>query len=136
MRPDNPKAVGERSEGMVLAALLKARKVVLMPFGDNQRYDFVIDEGGVFKRIQCKTAQLKKGVLRFNTCSSQPHLAAGKRDYRGQIEAFAVYSPDLDEVFIVPVDEVGTGTGILRIEPPKNGQMKGVRMAKDYILGQ
>ena len=55
----NSKDVGEISEGMVLAALLRARKIVLRPFGDNQRYDLVVDEDGTFVRIQCKTARLK-----------------------------------------------------------------------------
>ena len=133
---ENPKSVGERSEGMVLAALLRSGRVVLQPFGDNQRYDLVIDEGGGrFVRLQCKTAQLTKGVLRFNTCSSQTHKATGKRDYRGDIEAFAVYSPVLDKVYIVPVGEVGTGTGFLRLQAPKNNQTKGIRLAAQYELG-
>lgn len=132
----NPKEVGERSEGMILAALLKAGKVILLPFGDNQRYDLVIDEGGRFVRVQCKTARLRKGALIFHTCSSQAHKGLGTNDYRGQVEMFGVYSPDRDEVYLVPVDEVGIGMGTLRVNPPKNGQMKGVRLAKDFLLGQ
>ena len=41
----SPKVVGEKSEGMVLAALLRAGKVVLQPFGDNQRYARIHPEG-------------------------------------------------------------------------------------------
>ena len=119
---------------MVLAALLRAGKVVLQPFGDNQRYDLVVDEGGCFTRLQCKTAQLKKGVLRFNTCSSQAHKATGKKDYRGDIEMFSVYSPALDKVYLVPVDVVGTGTGFLRLDAPRNNQVKGIRLAEDFEL--
>jgi PD-(D/E)XK endonuclease len=35
----NPKMIGEISEAQVLAAFLQAGEVVLLPSGDNQRYD-------------------------------------------------------------------------------------------------
>jgi len=131
----NPKKTGERSEGMVLAALLRAGKVVLQPFGDNQRYDLVIDEGGTFVRVQCKTARLSrnKKALEFATCSSSVHRKGGsRRDYRGQADQFGVYSPELDKVFLVPVDEVGLRSATLRLEPSANHQKRGIRHATEY----
>lgn len=130
----DPKSKGELSEGMVLAALLRAGKVVLQPFGDNQRYDLVIDENGVFVRIQCKTGKLSSdgSFLIFSTCSSQNHREMGKQDYRGQIELFGVYSPELDKVYFVPVDQVGLRSACLRIKPTANKQNKGVRLASDF----
>ena len=131
----SPKTIGERSEGMVLAALLRAGKVVLQPFGDNQRYDLVVDEDGRFIRVQCKTARWTgPGALTFDTCSSQSHRGKGKQDYRGQADVFGVYAPDLDEVYIVPVDDVGVTAATLRTENPKNGQTKKVRFASDYLI--
>lgn len=41
--PANSKSIGERSEAMALAHFLQLGWVVLLPFGDNQRYDLVID---------------------------------------------------------------------------------------------
>jgi len=133
MRTD-PKTIGERSEGMILAALLRAGKVVLSPFGDNQRYDLVVDEDGTFIRIQCKTGRVKDGALEFVTCSSQAHRGKGTQNYRGQADLFGVYSPDLDKVYLVPVGEVGTRQANLRLRPPRNGQVKNVRMAQDYEI--
>jgi hypothetical protein len=130
----NTKAVGERSEGMVLAALLRAGKVVLQPFGDNQRYDLVVDDKGRFLRLQCKTGRFKDGAILFDACSSQAHRGKGKQDYRGQIEMFAVYYPDMDTVYMVPVEDVGRTSGRLRLEAPKNGQSKGIRLADSYLL--
>ncbi|MBT5636233.1 MAG: hypothetical protein HOJ23_11670 [Gammaproteobacteria bacterium] len=130
----SPKTIGERSEGMVLAALLRAGKVVLQPFGDNQRYDLVVDEDGKFIRVQCKTARLKNGALAFDTCSSQTHRGKGKQDYRGQADLFGVYSPDRDAVYLVPVEDVGVTQARLRLSKPRNGQSKGVRFAADYLL--
>jgi len=131
----NPKMIGEKSEGMILAALLRAGKVVLQPFGDNQRYDLVVDENGVFVRIQCKTARLLNDgtVLQFETRSTG-YDGLHKRNYRGQIEFFGVYSPDLDKVYLVPVDAVGIGGAHLRLKPPANRQKKGVRYASEFEM--
>lgn len=101
----NSKSIGERSEGMILAIFLRAGKVVLQPFGDNQRYDLVVDEVGKFIRIQCKTARIKNGCIMFDTCSSSFHRGGKKRGYLGEAEIFAVYSPDLDQVFVIPVKD-------------------------------
>jgi len=130
-----PKEVGERSEGMVLAALLREKKVVLLPFGDSQRYDLVIDEGGEFLRVQVKTGRLKDGAIRFPCCSSY-YQTYEKFNYRGQADLFGVYCPELDAVFLVPVDQVGVTEATLRTCPTKNGQRKGVRLAEDYVLGK
>lgn len=128
----NPKEIGERSEAMILALLLQAGKVVLQPFGDNQRYDLVIDEDGKFIRIQCKTGRLKDGVIRFRTCSNHYHRGKGWSGYRGQADLFGVYVPELRKVYLVPVEEAPTQDAFLRLEPPKNGQEKGVRLASEY----
>ena len=98
----NPKAVGERSEAIILAALLRAGYNPLLPaFTDNQRYDFVLDMGdGRFLRVQAKTGRLleAEGIIVFPTSSSQTHRGRGRQDYRGQADYFAVYCPDLDRI--------------------------------------
>jgi len=107
---------------------------VLLPFGDNQRYDFVIDENGSFKRIQCKTGRLVRGAVKFACCSSQAHRGLGQQNYRGQIEYFAVYCHEINSTYLVPVDIAGTRTCQLRILASKNNQTKGVLWAKDFVL--
>jgi hypothetical protein len=68
----NTKAIGEVSEAVILAEFLKAGFPVLLPFGDNQRYDMVIEVSGRFLRVQCKTAFRAGGdgsCIRFNAHS-------------------------------------------------------------------
>jgi PD-(D/E)XK endonuclease len=38
---------------------------VLLPFGENTRYDLVVDDGAELRRVQCKTGRLYKGAIRF-----------------------------------------------------------------------
>ncbi len=132
----NSKTVGERTEAIILAELLKAGYVVLLPFGDNQRYDMVIEVDGRFERVQCKTARLvRNSVLSFKTCSTYAHRGRPSRGYRGEAELFGVYSPDTRKVYLVPVDGVGEYEGTLRLDKPKNGQVHGIRMAEQYVVG-
>jgi len=130
----SPKVQGEKSEGLILAALLRAGKVVLLPFGDNQRYDLVIDEHGKFVRVQCKTGRLRQGAINFKTCSSHEHRGKGTRNYYGQADLFGVYCPETDAVYFIPVEEVGTTRALLRVEPPKNNQKSKTRYADRYKL--
>ena len=130
------KAVGERTEAIVLAELLKAGYVVLLPFGDNQRYDMVIEENGIFKRIQCKTAHTVASgtAIGFKTASSYAHRGRPSRGYKGEADLFGVYAPSTGKVYLVPVDAVGVSSCNLRLTASRNGQVQGVRLAKEYEL--
>jgi hypothetical protein len=131
----NSKTVGERTEAIVLAELLKAGYVVLLPFGDNQRYDIVVEVDGAFQRVQCKTARLVLGsVLSFKTCSTYAHRGRPSRGYRGEAELFGVYAPHTGKVYLIPVEEVGEYEGRLRLEPARNGQTRGIRMAEKFEI--
>jgi hypothetical protein len=140
-KPDN-KSVGERSQAIILARLSEVGYSVMIPFGENHRYDLVIEDGdGNFHRIQCKTGCISNGSIDFNTASNYYHhprkgekVDYRRKDYKGQIDFFAVYSPDTKKVYLVPVDHIPITEGRLRLEPTKNNQEKYVRWAKDYEL--
>jgi hypothetical protein len=123
--------IGRRTEGIVLGALLRAGKKVLLPFGDGHRYDIALDEGGVLVRIQCKTARFKDGRIVFNTSSTRRDNS--RHFYVGDADYFGVYAPYTDKVYLVPVSDAG-GEGNFRVDPPKNNQVKGVRLASQYEL--
>lgn len=135
------KAIGDRSEAHIFVALFEAFETVLVPWGENQRYDFVVeDEARELQRVQAKTGRLRDGAIRFNTCSSTYHHPANRgtkhynHDYRGDADQFAVYCSATNAVYLVPVDEVGTREACLRVEPPRNGQRSGIRFARDYQI--
>jgi hypothetical protein len=130
----DPKERGERSEAQALARLTERGFDVLTPWGDNQRYDFVLDVEGEFATVQVKTARhVGEGVIKFK-CSSNNWNTGETKNYRGQVDVFVVYSPDLQECFMVPVEDAGTKAMRLRYKMPKNNQRKGISWAVDYIL--
>src|SRR5258706_16280123 len=111
---------GDLSVAMITAAFLRKQYVVLKPLSELSRYDLVIDKGSGFERVQCKTGRLRNGVIIFNTCSSTSHNKGGSRkNYKGQIEYFAVYCPDLDKCYLIHINEVKNTAAWLRIEPSK-----------------
>jgi len=140
MKKKAPKRKGTISEIYFMAKCLENEWVVADVLGDCERYDCVIDRGNGLERVQIKTANLIKGVLVFPCCSSTYHVPEGsstkheKQSYRGQIDLFGIYSPDLNKCYIVPVDKVGFKQATLRVEASKNNQAIGVRWAKDYEI--
>jgi hypothetical protein len=108
-----------------------------VPFGENTRCDLIVGDGARLLRIQCKTGRLRNGTIIFKVCSSYAHHRAPiapQRDYHGEIDVFGVYCHETGQVYMVPIEEVGRQTASLRIDPPKNGQRRRIRIASDYEL--
>jgi len=126
-------SIGNTTEGMVLAGLLRAGYRPLLPFGSGHRYDLAFDDGGVLKRVQCKTGHLNhRGAVTFTTCNQDRSLR--RRSYRGEADYFGVYCPENGAAYLVPVDDVGVRLAHLRVKPPKVGG-PAIRWADSYLLG-
>jgi hypothetical protein len=129
------KEAGTRAMGAVMYKLMATGRTILLPIGDNERYDFVIHEGDTFLRVQCKAGHLKDGAVRFATSST--NLVKGKwtkNKYVGEADVFGVYCPDNKMVYLIPINDVGDlgHSAHLRVTPSKNGQQKGTRLASTY----
>jgi hypothetical protein len=128
----NSKDKGNTTEAMILAALIRVDRNVLVPWGDNLRYDLAYDDNGQLIRVQCKTGRYRKGAVVFATCSSMAHRGKRARNYRGQADFFGVYCPQLRKTYLVPVNECGRRSCTLRLRAPKNKQITKVRLAADF----
>lgn len=97
------------------------------------RYDFILDTGEKLLKIQVKTCSSDGEKLSFYTCSS--HFVNGKvthTDYRkDNIDYFCTWYKN--ECYLVPVQECGKTEKYLRLVPTKNGQVKNICFAKDYV---
>jgi hypothetical protein len=133
---EHPKDIGDRSTLAIILALRDKGYGVLLPFGENTRYDLVIDNDGAFSRVQCKTGRLRDGSIRFAVCSSYGHHrnpSTARRSYAGQIDSFAVYCPETGGVYLIPLADLPSRSSAhLRFHPPSNNQRKRVRYAADY----
>jgi hypothetical protein len=128
-----PSLVGARAELAVATGLLRAGYDVYTPFfSAHSRVDLVACRSSEVLRLQVKNGRVKSGAVQFRTCSNtgQVHV-----DYRGEVDAFGVYCPELGLVYLVPIDAVPLRDARLRLEPARNGQHRGVRWAEDYCVG-
>jgi hypothetical protein len=128
-----PKVKGEITEAILLAKFIERGEVVLLPWGDNQRFDMVLYRNNSYLRIQCKTGRIKNNAIRFNVKSTNWNTL-GQYSYKGQIDYFAVYCPENKKCYLISVDDVGITEANLRLEIPKNGQKEKIKFAKDFEI--
>jgi len=112
----NTKRTGELSEA---AFLLKAETLglhIAKPWGDSERYDFILDNGRRLWRVQLKSTE----VLRARGYDVQPTYSIygiGKIAYTAaDIDILAVHIPPLDAWYVIPV-EAFTPKKSLRLYP-------------------
>jgi len=132
----NSKAVGEISEANILAEFMNAGYAVSIPFGNNQRYDMIVESVGSDGRlwkVQCKTGRLRDGSIDF-PCSNITYGNV-RKDYQGQVDIFAVFCVETGRVYLVPAERCGSSSVSIRVSYPKNNQLKTVLWAADCILG-
>lgn len=136
----HPKDIGDISTMAIMYALRLMGYAILLPFGENTRHDLVIDNGARLSRVQCKTGRLRNGSVTFRTCSTYGHHPNPKRlrrDYAGEIDEFAVYCPELGAVYLIPIEDVPTKTvAQLRVDPPRNGQQRRIRLASQFEVSR
>jgi hypothetical protein len=137
---EHPKDIGDRTTLAVMLALRDLGLGVLVPFGENTRYDLVIDDGTSLSKVQCKTARLRNGAVRWSVCSNYGHHRnprVARRDYQGEVDFFGVYCSETEGVYLVPIAELPVRRqGTLRVEPAKNSQRKFIRPASEYEIGR
>ena len=130
----NSKSVGNIAESKFILECAKRNITVALPFGDNARYDAVIDLPDLgLKRVQVKTLRkLEEGKYDFATRSNSVKGAA-RVDYTDQVDYFFAYNLEDDVWVFVPMSLVGTKYQVVvRSTPPRNNQKVGINMIIDY----
>jgi hypothetical protein len=129
--PSEIGAIAEREVAYALGCL--GYDIYVPMFMPHSRIDFIAARGAEAIRIQVKSARTVGEVVRFHACSNTGNIP---KEYSGEVDAFGIYSPDTGQCYLVPIDDVPTRAGSLRIAPPRNNQQKGIRWADDYLIGR
>ena len=99
------------------------------------RYDYIIDTGTNLYKVQSKACHLEGDgeKIVFSTCSS--HYVNGQHTHNNYkddgIDFFSTFYNG--ECYLIPVSECGKREKCLRLQPTKNGQIKNISFAKDYL---
>lgn len=114
---------GDATEAAIIAELKRRGMVVLTPFGDNQRYDLVIDEGGEFRRVQIKTArEVEDGKVVFDTAGNHSNTKGTtiKPYDESMIDEFMAYNPKRETIYRVPIQKAPNFTMTIRHKAKQN----------------
>ena len=130
----NTKIKGNKAEAIVMAEFVKNNIPVLLPFGDNEKYDLVVQLGLEFKSIQVKYGRLNNGCI---IADIRHRIGADRVSYEtyfDKVDFIAIWAESNEKIYLLPLKEFGDKThAILRIIAPKNNSsISTVCWAKDY----
>lgn len=132
----NSKQKGNLTELQCLTAFYEQGCHVSLPYGENSRYDMIVDVNGKLLRVQVKTSSLKKedeNAIEFSCRSTRVNSqgVVSNRYTSNEIDYFATFWKGV--CYLIPITECSVSK-TLRFVPPKSGQIKGISFAKDYEL--
>ena len=125
------KQKGDIAEAFVTFLLKQKGFTVLIPWGEDNRYDLVSEKNGVFKRIQVKYVSTRNGGLEvaIRSVNNYNIIHYSSKD----IDIIAAYSPEQNKVYLIPLNSVKNRSQVkLRLTPTINKQNKYVTMATKY----
>lgn len=125
---------GLASEAKAISYLVDRGFTVLEPFGDNERYDIVIEDDGEFERIQVKTGKLKDSYIDFKLSSNRSHASGvtHKPYTSDEVDSFIVVCHELEELYYVPIDDVGSSSMRLRLKAKQ--EQPQINWAEEYEI--
>ena len=131
----NSKYKGNITELECMLAFMKLGYNVLTSYGDCERYDFVVDINDKLYKIQSKTSSSDDDGASFKiscrSCNRKDGAIVHHTYTKEEIDYFVTIFDGI--VYLIPVEECG-GDKRLRLQPTKNGQVRGITWAKDYEL--
>jgi len=127
---------GDATEAAVIANLKQRAIPVSIPFGDNQRYDVVIETPrSELLRIQIKTGWLNDGKITFHGASQHTNSAGNTyKKYEGDVEYFIIYTPEIDGFHAVAEHEFDSRIQ-LRVPDPEQADSS-INWAESYEFGR
>lgn len=128
--------IGEITEQQVGLAFLRLGILLSKPLVQSSKYDFVADVNNQLYKIQVKTSALEEEGNYFSFATSTSHT-----NTKGTVNLH--YSPEEvdyfaticnEQCYLIPYELCGTRNQRIRLQPTKNGQVKGILFAKDFKL--
>lgn len=136
------KILGNATEMECMLECMKLGIQVSIPFGEDSRYDFIMDYNGKLYRIQSKHCSEivddsnKVVAVKFKTVRQSGSNASIHTRTKYTKEEIDYFSTSYEgKCYLVPVEQC-SNEKILRIKPPKNGQTKGISFLENYELSE
>lgn len=131
------KQKGNITEIQCALAFMQQGYKISFPYGEDCKYDMIVDTGKHLYRVQCKTASsiANNAGFKFKTRSIVITTHGVKRNLyeQNEIDFFATMYEG--KCYIIPIEECGHEEKTLRFQYPANGQRKNISLAVNYELG-
>lgn len=134
------KEIGNLTELQCITRLYELGCAVSIPYGDSEKYDFIIDYNNKLYRLQCKHASPHLNndnvveSISIRTCWSSGYTrnkSATRNKYsKEDCDYFVTFYNG--KTYLIPVEECSFEK-TLRILPPKNGQKKGINFLENFV---
>jgi hypothetical protein len=129
------KQKGNLTELQCISAFYEMGYSVSIPYGENNRYDFIADVDGHLIKVQVKTSSTKDDGKSY-TFSCRSSRTNGKRTInkkytKSEIDFFATFIKG--KCYLVPVEECST-TKCLRFDVSQNKQQIFVNFEENYRI--
>ena len=131
----NSKKIGNITEVESILAFLKLGCNVLQPYGDCERYDFVVDVDGALYKVQCKTSSTDNNGESIKFSCRSAHRVNGKcinEKYTSKEVDFFCTTWN-GKCYLIPQKDCFSRK-TLRFTKPKNCQNDGIFFAEDYEI--
>jgi len=125
------KQKGDIAEAYITYLLKKHGFNVLLPWGEDTRYDIVTEKNGIFKRIQIKYVTSHDGSLQvpMRSCNNHQIIHYSQSD----IDIVAAYDPHDNRVYFIPLKKHTNRSAFrVRLVPAKNKQKKYINPASMF----
>lgn len=128
------KALGAQTELQCITYLHGLGYDVSIPWGDNARYDFILDVNHKLYKIQSKTSnKIEDGVYKFQTRSTYIN-SQGSRTAQYTEDDVDFFCTFIDnKCYLVPLSETNKREKVMRFVKPKNNQSIGITYAQEYL---
>lgn len=125
---------GDLTEAILIAELKRRSIPVSVPFGENERYDLVVETPQAeVLRVQVKTGWLEDDTIEFHAKSQHTNSTGNVyKNYEGEVDYFLVHCHELDTSYLIGEHEFGRSIS-LRVTEPKVANRR-VNWATDYEL--
>lgn len=136
----NTKYIGNLTELQCITRFYELGFPVSIPYGDSEKYDMILDVNSNLYRLQCKHGNLhinennEVDYLEIKTTwqSGYTKNSQYKSNQYSKLDCDYFVTHYQGKNYLIPVEQC-SNKKILRIIPPKNGQIKGINFLNNFL---
>jgi hypothetical protein len=134
MTPHHTKTKGDLGVLKAQVDLFEQGFTICLPQTEHSPFDLVAYKDGKFRRVQVKYRALDETgalMVKFTTCWADRQGTHTSPIDKNEVDLYCVYCPETDQCYYLDPKKFGSNVS-LRVETPKNSQVKRVNFAADF----